>query len=212
MLSRKISLAVNLLIFALVLAAWLMMTTRVDRHGALSSTGLRSLRYFTVLSNLLEGIASLVYAIGLIRLLRGGAPLPRGIVTLKYVATVSVALTFVTVLCFLGPGYGFDKMYTGANFWMHLVIPVLAMLELFLLDRDPRLPIGRTFLATAPMLLYALFYTGNLLMNGMETGGHSNDWYGFAKGGIPMAVLRFLILYLTDWLLAVLLRLPGVKG
>ena len=211
MLVRKISLIVNFLIFILVLAAWLMMTLRVDRHGALSSTGLRSLRYFTVLSNLMAGIASLVYAIGLIRLLRNGTSVSQGVVTLKYAATVSVALTFMTVLCFLGPGYGFDRMYTGANFWMHLVIPVLAVLDLCLLDRDPRLPFGKTLVATAPMLLYAAFYTGNLLLNGMESNGHSNDWYGFAKGGISMAMLRFLILYLSDWLLAVLLRLPGAK-
>lgn len=205
MASRKISLAVNLLIFVLAFGAWLTMAIRVDEKGVLTARGLRSLRYFTTLSNLLEGVAALIYAIWLARVLRGSAvAIPGGVARLKYVATAAVGLTFMTVLCFLGPTSGFDRMYTGANFWMHLVIPLLAALEFCLLDRDGAIPFRETFLATVPMLLYAVYYICNLAKNGME----GNDWYGFAHGGMPMAVLRFFILYLTNWLLAVLLRLP----
>ena len=53
------------LLVLLVAAAWIQMITRAG--GSLSSTGLRSLRYFTVLSNLLCGIAALIHLLALTR-------------------------------------------------------------------------------------------------------------------------------------------------
>ena len=58
---RMLSLALNALIAAIVLAAWLGMVFAVHERGALTSRGLRSLKYFTVLSNLLACAASVAY-------------------------------------------------------------------------------------------------------------------------------------------------------
>ena len=180
----------NLLIAALVLWAWLSMTFRLGRHGSLSAGGLQSLRYFTVLSNLFQGGVSLACALG--------ADTGRW----KYASTVAVALTFFVVLLFLGPTYGYDSMYTGANFWFHLVVPLLAMADFLFLDRGRDYRPRDSLPAILPMLAYSLFYVGNLLANGVR----ENDWYGFAKHGPKSAVAAFVIILATNWVIALLLR------
>ena len=209
MVLRKVSLGVNLLIAAIVLFAWARMAFHIDEHGALSASGLRSLKYFTVLSNLLQGVASAACAVFLARTLRAdAAEMPRALLLLKYAGATSVALTFMTVVCFLGPVYGFGSMYRGANFWFHLIVPLLAALDFCALDRAGAVSLRDSYLAVAPMLLYGAWYVINLLVNGLEKNGRSNDWYGFARGGPAMAVVAFVVITLGTWGLALLLRLP----
>ena len=200
---KKISIALNLAIAAVTLFAWLKMALRIDENGVLSAPGLHSLKYFTVLSNLLQGVASLIYAVAL---LTGGAPL--AVRVLKYAATTSVALTFATVVCFLGPVFGFKGMYEGANLWFHLLTPVLAALDFVLLDRSGPIPFAASFVAIVPMALYAAFYVTNLLVNGVGEGRHTNDWYGFMRGGWSGAAVIAAVIALGTWAMALLMRLP----
>ena len=189
---RAISGIIDLLIAVLVLWAWLSMVFRPGRHGALGADGLQSLRYFTVLSNLLRGGVSVACLCGM----RAGR--------WKYVATTAVALTFFVVMLFLGPAYGYAQMYVGANFWFHLVVPILAMADFLLFDREGAFTLRDSLLAMLPMLIYSLAYVGNLLKNGVK----GNDWYGFAKNGPRSAVAAFLIILALNWVLAQALRLP----
>lgn len=189
---KTVSRILNLIMAVIVLAAWLSMTFRVGKHGSLSAEGLQNLRYFTVLSNLLQGGVSLAYALG---------RRPR---RLKYAATVAVALTFFVVLLLLGPVYGYDSMYVGANFWFHLVVPVLAMVDFLFFDREGRFTLRDSLLTMLPMVAYSLFYMGNLLKNGVK----DNDWYGFAVHGPPTAARVFLVILIGNWVIALLLRWP----
>ena len=100
--------ALNVLLAIAVFGAWGRMV--VSGEGTLASTGLSSLKYFTVLSNLLEGFACLYWLAG------KGAKGER----LKFVATVAVSITFLVVMTFLGPLYGYPFMFEGANLWFHL--------------------------------------------------------------------------------------------
>lgn len=182
----------NLLIALIVFPAWISMTFRLGGHGSLSAGGLQNLRYFTILSNLMQGGVSLAWALG---------RRPR---RLKYAATTAVALTFSVALLFLGRLYGYASMYAGANFWFHLVVPVLAMADFLLLDREGTFTLRDTLPAMLPMLFYGIFYLGNLLKNGIK----GNDWYGFAAGGWGSAAVVFLVILAGNWLLALLLQLP----
>ena len=60
-MKRTISKTINLLIGIIVLWTWLSVTFRLGRLGAQSEGGLGNLRYFTVLSNLLQCGVSLAY-------------------------------------------------------------------------------------------------------------------------------------------------------
>lgn len=189
---RTISKILNLLIAVLALWAWISMTFRLGRHGSLSAGGFQNLKYFTVLSNLFQAVVSLFYLAGLN---------PR---RFKYASTVAVALTFFVVLLFLGPVYCFESMYVGANFWFHLVVPVLSMLDFLTLDREGTYTLRDSLFAMIPMVAYGLFYVANLVINGVK----GNDWYGFAGGGPASAALAFLVIMLANWVIALLLRLP----
>lgn len=200
---------VNAVIAVLVFSAWAYMSFTVDRHGRFSAEGLWSLKYFTVLSNLLQGGVSLLSAAKLLRRLGvKRSPFTRGFVRLRYTASSSVALTFFTVLCFLGPVFGFEGMYVGTNYWFHLVVPLLAMADFCLIDREGTLSAADTRFAVLPMLLYGLLYVGNLKLNGVGSGAGSNDWYHFAVGGPAGAAAVFIALAAAGWGIAALMRLP----
>ncbi|MBQ5725613.1 MAG: hypothetical protein IIV80_05605, partial [Clostridia bacterium] len=107
-------------------------------------------------------------------------------------------------LLLLGPAYGYDSMYIGANLWFHLIIPVLAMANFLIVDREGTFSLRDSLFTLIPMLAYSLFYVGNLLANGVR----ENDWYGFAKKGPQSAVAAFLIILGLNWIIALLMRLP----
>ncbi len=201
----KITLIWNIAIVIMVAIAWCMMVFSV-RDGMLASRGLYAMKYFTVLSNMLEGIASIAYAWALVRTLRHGRTISREIHLLKYVSAVAVGLTFATVMLFLGPLYGYGAMFRGANLAFHLLVPVAAMIEFCVFDIDYPLPLKTTLIACIPMLLYGIAYYANIVINGVGEWPNTNDWYGFTAAGTQWTPLVFAIMLLATWVIAALLR------
>jgi len=176
----------NIVIAVIVPCAWVYMMCRGS--GSLAATGLRSLKYFTVLSNLLEGLASVLFLCSVPH-----SPL------LKYIAGIAVTLTFMTVLYFLGPVFGYAFMFRGANFWFHLVVPLLAIGEMLVMD-DVRHSRKDSLMTVLPLFIYGAFYMGNILLNGVGAWPQSNDWYGFARWGIPQGIALFALFCLLTYL------------
>ena len=203
---HTIALVINIIIFIMEPATWCMMLfSRSDMP--LTSIGLLSLRYFTVLSNLLLGLASLIYAIYLIRVIRGRAQdVPVWAHRLKFVATTAVTVTLMTVLLFLGPMLGYLAMFAGVNFWFHLALPVLGIIEFTLLDAGKPIAFKETLLGMLPTFIYGLFYCGNILINGVGEGRATNDWYGFTMWGVEYMPVVFGVMLLATWLFAIVLR------
>lgn len=190
-----ISKIVNLCIGVIVLWVWLSMTFRWKPLGAQSEGGFQNLKYFTVLSNLLQGGVSLACFFGV----RTGR--------WKYASTTAMGLTFCVVLFFLGPTRGYDVVYSGANFFSHLVIPLLSIVDFLCFDRSCTYTLRDSLFTLIPLAAYSLFYMGNLFINGVE----GNDWYGFAKAGPQFGVAIFAIMLAANWIIALLLRLPRRK-
>ena len=199
----KLSIAAKVLTVLLVAWAWRVML--VSANGTLSSTGLRSLRYFTVLSNLLCGLAALVHLVALAS--RRAAP--GWVLRLSFLGTAAVSVTLMVVMLFLGPLYGYPAMLRGANLWFHLVIPVLAILDHVLLEQGERPDRRDTLLAVLPTLLYGLFYVGNIALNGVGEWPDTNDWYLFFYWGTPAAIGIFAAILLMNWGFASALRALG---
>lgn len=197
---RNISLVINGFIAVAVPIAWVYMAT--GRGTApLTAYGLWSLKYFTVLSNILMGAASLVCFIFLLR-----NELPEWLKKLRFASVTSVGLTFFTVMLFLGPVFGYGGMFQGANLIFHLVVPLLAMADFALVDKSEKVSMKHTFYSVIPMLLYGTGYYANILINGVGSGPTTNDWYGFAMFGMQYTPLVFLIMALATWLIAAGLR------
>lgn len=191
--------AYDLALFALTVLGWVVMVF-FGEAGRLSTLGLANMRYFTVLSNILEGIASLLLAIRLGRIRRGRAEgIPHWLYLLKFLAAVMVAVTFLVVALFFGPWVGYLSLYRGANFWFHLIIPVLAMAEFILLDRFDRVSRRETLLAPLPALVYGLAYALNLIIHGVGEPPDPNDFYGFASWGLGVGFGIFALILLMSW-------------
>ena len=168
----------ELLVAAATIGSWIHMFQK-GGEKLLSRRGLSSLKYYTTLSNLFAGISSLLI---LLHAFSGGKGSVSPLLSLlKYSSSVSVALTFLVVLVFLGPRMGYRP----------------------LTFRD-------SFLALIPTLLYAVVYAGNILKNGMGEGENTNDWYGFAISGVKTFPAVILIVLTVTWGLAIgLLHLRG---
>ena len=195
-------LGMDLLIVGLVAYAWYVMMVRMG-DGTLSGSGLSSLRYYTVLSNLLEGLAALLTVVFLALILAGKAKeLPRWLTLLRYAGVTSVSLTFLTVMVYLGPVFGFNIMFNDANLYFHLLIPLLAIAEAVFLSGE-KLRFTDSFVAALPTLLYGIWYVINNLVNGRE----GNDIYYLFHFGPAVSVLFFIGFMSVSWGLALLLRL-----
>ena len=199
-MKRTISIILNLLIFALTLLSWGSMVFAVTDGGMLSMPGWRSLRFFTVLSNLFNAGVCLAYAIGRMR-----GQISQRMQVWKLMGTATAGLTFLTVMGFLGPVYGYGGMFLGGNLWLHLLLPVASMVGYLFLDSDVPLPFRKTLRAVTPMLVYAVGYLGNILIQGVGEWPHRHDFYGFLMWGWGPGVVILLALILATWLLAVLL-------
>ncbi len=177
----------------------------VRNGGMFTAAGWNNLKYFTVLSNIFCGIVAAAYLVaaarhkgtegkpadGENRLPKDGSsqPVSTGMTIMKLISATAVAVTFLMIAGFFGPLYGWLKLYKGSNFWFHLVIPVLAMVEFCLLEST--ISFRLVWTAVLPALVYGAFYLANNLINGTGEWPDSNDWYGFLNWGLPVGIVIF---------------------
>ena len=201
-MKHTIRLILNILMAGVVIVAWVHMY--VAGGGVLAHEGFTNLRFYTVLSNLLVGIASVIWTVAFAK--ASGRAVPPWVEILKYIAAVSVFLTFTIVALFLGPLYGHQYLYLGANLWFHLIIPVIAVMEMMFLS-ERRITARDNRLALYPTILYGVFYMLNNVINGIGIWPDTNDWYGFLLWGYPVGILIFIGIGVVTWLLGRLIRL-----
>ncbi len=205
-MKNRFSIFLHFLIFFAVFTAWGSMTFYTGENGALSASGLRNLKYFTILSNLLTGIASLCAAICQIKSPsagRNGRFLPRWSILLLYVSVASVCVTLLTVILFLGPLYGYRAMYYGPNGLLHLIIPLAAVAAFLLTRSGAAISFRDSSLCMLPVAAYGLGYVANNLVHGIS---HATDWYSFLAWGWPTGIFIFTALIILSWGIGIGLR------
>ena len=196
----------NILIVLMVLGAWAYMMLR--RGGMLSSSGLSSLKYYTTLSNLFDAAASAAVAVRSIVMIKGKQTvISRGLFLFKYAAAAAVSVTFIVVLVMLAPFTGLLMLYSGANFWFHLIVPVFTAAEFIIIENFHRIRLRDALLCGIAPLAYGLVYLVNILINGVGKWPNSNDIYGFARWGIPAGIGIFAVIVLIGIVCGCLLRL-----
>ena len=197
---RLLNIISNALVFILVVFSiiWIVSVTQYGEDQLLAS-GWEMLKFFTVESNILMGIAALI---SLIYILIGAYP--RWVCVFKYVATGTVTLTFLTVMFYLGPTLGYAMMLKDANLFMHLITPVLAIAHLFLLE--PKLEkmrfINSTVLSIFPMITYGIAYLSNIFIHD-GYGNSKYDWYYFGSLGPGAGVGMFFLMLAFTYLIGV---------
>ena len=166
----------------------------VGGDGNMTVMNTRCFQFFTVDSNLLAALASLLLLAAQIRCLRTGKIPPIQLIVLKLVGTTAVGVTFFTVFCFLGTLYGYKSMIVGVNLYMHLLTPLLAMIGFCFLETQPAIRFRSVFLGLIPTILYGIVYMIMVVLQKRWM-----DFYGFNMGGhwklssILMLAATFLI-------------------
>ena len=190
---------VNIFLVIAVLGSWIAIF--VSASGTLMQNGLNSMKYFTVLSNLLEGFASVVW---LVSSRKNGKASSRAEL-LKYIAAAAVGLTCVVVLTFLGPLYGYPAMFKGGSLFMHLLTPLIAIAEIIFLSDVTYTRKDNRLVMLSP-LVYGAFYLGNNIINGIGEWPDTNDWYLFLTWGYPVGIFIFAVICVVTWLLGLTMR------
>ena len=202
--SKKPRLAVSvfdLIVAVLAIGSWVWMLLFSPRV-VFSSVGLGSLKYYTVLSNLFTGFVFICCAaVGF----SGKETLPKTLQLLKLSAVSCVLVTFTVVMIFLGPVFGFDLMFLGANLVLHLIAPLLACLSYLLFEKRGVVSLKASFFGLIPTFLYGLGYLSNILINGVGE-NRANDFYYFVYWGFPVGLGIFVGILAMNFAFIQLLR------
>ena len=153
-----------------------------------------SFRYFTTLSNLFCAFTALIL---LLSELFGA--MPPWAVALKYMGTVVVTVTFLTVFLFLLPASKSKEglLSNDTEIIMHVVTPLLAIVS-FLCFENHGLSPWVIPLGVLPVLLYGWLYLQRVVLSGTWP-----DFYGFNRDG--KWKLSFSLMILGTVIAAVLL-------
>ena len=175
MLQRVLSIVINLGIF---ISTFIIVFRAFREDGKWNCRrGLSAFRYFTCLSNVFCAIAALLMAGSQIAG-RVGYP----VLLLKYLGTVTVTVTLLTVVLFLAPtsGRGFLFFFEGNSLYMHLIGPLLAIFSFCFLEKG-KMSAGLALTGLIPVILYGLLYLNRILYAPEEK--RWEDFYGFNRGG-----------------------------
>ncbi len=215
MKSIKISLTFNILIVILVTLGTIFMFTGfkfMPSNDLLVATNLSVFKFYTVDSNVLLGIMSLIMTIYEIKYINKKIDkIPEFVYLIKLIGTAGIALTFLVTLIFLTPQYGFYSMYNNTNLLFHLIVPLLSFISYIFFEKHNN-KYKYAFLGIIPMFLYSIYYISTILIH-LNDGGltYKYDFYGFLQGKIENIFISIPLIYLVGYLLSVVIILGNKK-
>ena len=114
-------------------------------------------QYYTQDSNYFAMIVSILFLVVALRSGRDKA-LPDWLLTLRYIATCLLSVTFLVIVFILCPPYGLEGYRTAllseVQVFEHLLCPILSFLSILLFEDTPKQK-SAAFLAMIPTALYA---------------------------------------------------------
>lgn len=215
----KISIVLNILIVVLTIFASLTMFLGIRYMGddiLLATSKIGMFKFFTVDSNLFQGIISFIFMIYEIKLLKGSIKeLPKILYILKLIATVGVTLTFLTVFGYLGfiVDGGVIVLLKNSNLFFHLITPLLSIITFTLFEKTNKLSFKHTFIGTSSTIIYSIFYTTNVFIhinNGKVDPIY--DWYYFVQGGLHQTFFVLPIMLIFSYIISLLLWYFNRRG
>ena len=168
------------------------------------STKFENFKFYTIDSNILLCLSSLLLAIYEYKLLKKKIKvIPKNIYIFKMVGVSAISLTFIVTLFFLSPLYGFYGMYNNVNLFFHFVIPIIGFISYFFYEKHDN-EYKYAYYGIIPMLLYAIFYISNILIHLDEGISFKYDFYGFLQGNINNIYFAIPIIFIVGYLLSLL--------
>ena len=168
------------------------------------STRFENFKFYTIDSNVLVLVSSLLLSIYEYRLLKGKIKeIPNNVYIFKMVSIVGISVTFIITLFFLTPMYGIYGMYNNTNLFYHFVIPIIAFINYFIYEKHEN-RYKYAIYGVIPMFLYSIFYITNILVHLEEGISFKYDFYGFLQGNINNIYFVVPLMYLLGYVLSLL--------
>lgn len=203
----KKSYILNISIVFLVILMTIFMLERVTfmpRKDLLMVSKFENFKFFTIDSNILLGISSLILLIFENKLMKNKIKeIPNWVYIFKMMSISAIFVTFIISLCFLAPLYGFYGMYNNVNLFFHLIIPILGFISYFLYEKHDN-KYKYAIYGIIPMFIYGIFYTTNVLIHLDEGISFKYDFYGFLQGNINNIYFVLPLIFLVGYLLSLL--------
>ena len=216
----KISFVLNIIIASMVIFACIVMFTGIKfmsgQDLALEVSKLEMFKFFTVDSNILMGIVALVFAYQEFKVLKGNKKaIDQKYYKLYLMGTSAVSLTFFVVFAYLGRivEYGLPSLLMNSNLFLHLLIPITAIINFVIFERNNKIPFKSVILGIVPTFIYGIYYVTNILLhleNGMVSPKY--DFYFFVQNGIKTAVFVVPLLFLISYLISLSLWFFNRRG
>lgn len=173
---------------------------------AFTSSNLEAFKYFTVDSNVLAGLAALIFIVFQVLVARGKiTAIPKAIYALKLAGTAGVTLTMLVTVCFLIPQFGehWYILFMNNNLFFHLIIPLLCIISFCFFEPMGTYKLSASLFGLIPMILYGIAYTINIAahLNGPAP-LKDYDWYNFLDGKISNAIISVPVMILVTWLIS----------
>ena len=118
--------------------------------------------FFTVQSNIFIMLMALIFLVNEVAVLIAKKSfINQVLLHIKYTATVAITITFLVFFTMLAPLMGVDYLLSFKNYSLHAIVPILAIVDFFLFDKDIQLTYKSSLLATIPPICYVVFvYVG----------------------------------------------------
>ena len=162
-------------------------------------------RLFTVNSNVFAALGATMmipFAIEGIRKKR--FTYPKWLQIFQQSGVICTTLTMIFATLFILPFKGFEITFTGMNFWLHLVCPIMNLILLFCTECNTELTIYDSFIGLIPFYAYGTVYITNVVLLGEENGGW-RDIYRLATF-VPASISVSLLFVATFGLSLVIRR------
>lgn len=204
----KISLTFNIIVFILVTIGTIFMMSGIKFMGAddivLTKSKLEAFKFFTVDSNVLMGIAAIIFAYyDFLVIKKKEKEIPKNVYVFKHIATVGVLLTFLVTVFYLAPfsEYSFFAFFKNSNLFFHLIVPILSVVVFVFYERkilDKKVIIY----GVIPMAIYSVYYVTVYLIHLGSDSIKDYDWYGFMNGGVIKSVISLVSVFLSTYIIS----------
>lgn len=212
----KTSLIMNILIVIFVTLGTIFMFTGfrfMPGPVLLEANKLEMFKFYTVDSNILMGLSSLLLLFYEFRLLRGKIKeIPNAIYIIKQIGVTSVSLTFLVTAIFLMPRFGFFALYNNSNLIFHLIVPILALVSYIFFEKHNN-KYRYALYGIIPTILYSIYYTSEIIIH-LNNGGltYKYDFYGFLAGSIKNIYISIPAFYIIVYLISIIIIKLNIKA
>lgn len=228
-MKRKICFIFELLlkIATIIFAFWGVCLQARDDGGFIRSN---TYLYFTIISNLETVIIFSVFVVlRIAENIKGKQIIPKPLFMLKFMITAPMTITLTVAALLLAPLKDNVYLFSMKNLSLHIIAPILAMIDFLMIDRGFEYKWKMTFLGFILPLLY-LAMTLLISVKGITYSNGTNFPYYFLNyrelgwfnlnGGMPgvawwiliVAVMAFAVMYLLLAFKRAVMKIQGIKN